>query len=405
MTGTSVRVNPGSSPPSAVDVGLDSGARLAAHTTALREWISAHSADLGAYRFRQPRSLAAAVEHDRGLLRLLHDAGWTRWGWSKASGGLGGPIVLRAVLYDELAAADVELPEAFVILETLGPVLDEFAPALAARHLNSYLSGQEMWGQGFSEPEAGSDLAHLRTRAAAVGQGFVLDGQKTWMTLGQFAQYSAVLARTGSPDSAHRGLTMLWVDLRAPGVTVRPITASNGRDEFAEVYFDGVVVPSSAVIGAVGRGWDVAMFLLQYERGMYAWMRQAVLHRRLRAMTVGASVSGTPSAAFAALGSAALAVAGLRARSAQTVRALSDHLNPGPDISIDKVLLSTAEQAVFDAARQLQPVGFALADSDAAQVWREEWFYSRASSIFGGAVDVQRDIIARLVLGLPRESR
>jgi hypothetical protein len=312
---------------------------------------------------------------------------------------------LRAVLYDELAAADVELPEAFVILETLGPVLDEFAPALAARHLNSYLSGQEMWGQGFSEPEAGSDLAHLRTRAAAVGQGFVLDGQKTWMTLGQFAQYSAVLARTGSPDSGHRGLTMLWVDLRAPGVTVRPITASNGRDEFAEVYFDGVVVPSSAVIGAVGRGWDVAMFLLQYERGMYAWMRQAVLHRRLRAMTVGASVSGTPSAAFAALGSAALAVAGLRARSAQTVRALSDHLNLGPDISIDKVLLSTAEQAVFDAARQLQPVGFALADSDAARVWREEWFYSRASSIFGGAVDVQRDIIARLVLGLPRESR
>jgi len=122
-------------------------------------------------------------------------------------------------------------------------------------------------------------------------------------------------------------------------------------------------------------------------------------------LTVGASASGAPSAAFAALGSAALAVAGLRARSARTVRALSDHLNPGPDISIDKVLLSTAEQAVFDAARQLRPVGFALADSDAAQVWREEWFYSRASSIFGGAVDVQRDIIARLVLGLPRESR
>jgi acyl-CoA dehydrogenase len=405
MTGPSVSTDTGPIPTSGEGAGQEPDARLAAHTTALRQWIAAHSDDLDRFRLRRPGSLAAAVEHDRRLLQLLYDAGWTRWGWSEASGGLGGPVLLRAALYDELAAADVELPEAFVILETLGPLLDELAPVLARQHLNAYLAGREMWGQGFSEPDAGSDLAHLRTRATAADEGFLLSGHKTWMTLGQFAQYSAVLARTGAPDSAHRGLTMLWVDLRAPGVTVRPITASNGRDEFAEAYFDEVVVPSSAVIGEVGRGWDAAMFLLQYERGMYGWIRQAVLHRRLRAMAVGTDPSGTSPAGLAALGSAALAVAGLRARTARTVRALSDHLNPGPDISIDKVLLSTAEQAVFDAARQLRPADFALSDSDAAQVMREEWFYSRASSIFGGAVDVQRDIIARLVLGLQREGR
>lgn len=379
-------------------------ALIARHTAALRSWLVEHAREFAAYRHRPPHDIAAAVEHDRGLLRLLYEAGWSRWGWSEAVGGLGGPIALRAVLYDELAAADVELPEAFVILETLGPGLQEFAPALAVRHLGPYLSGDQMWGQGFSEPEAGSDLAHLRTRAVATDDGFLLDGQKTWMTLGQFAQFSAVLARTGTPESAHRGLTMLWVDLNAPGVTVRPIAASNGRDEFAEVFFDGVQVPGTSVIGEVGRGWTVAMFLLQYERGMYAWLRQAVLHRRLRALAQEAATPGQPHrSATAALGTAVLAAAALRARSARTVRALSDHRNPGPDISVDKVLLSTAEQAVFDAARQLRPDSFVLAGTDAAEVRREEWFYSRASSIFGGAVDIQRDIIARMVLLLPRD--
>jgi acyl-CoA dehydrogenase len=389
----------------APDSSVDSG--LHDHTHRLREWLAVNAEALRPFGERSTESLAVAIEHDRRLLRMLYEAGWSRWGWSEAAGGLGGPIALRAVLYDELAAADVEIPEAFVILETLGPVLEAFAPSLAADHLPRYLSGVELWGQGFSEPDAGSDLARLRTRAGVTQDGFVLNGQKTWTTLGQFAQYAAVLARTGTAEEAHRGLSMLWVDLNAPGVTVRPIKASNGRDEFAEMFFDDVEVPRSGLIGDLGGGWSAAMYLLQYERGMYAWQRQALLHRRLREMTRVAAAGPTrPSAsAVIALGEAVMAAAALRARSARTVRRLSGQDNPGPEISIDKVLLAMAEQATFDAARLLLWATMAMSEEPRALLLREEWFYSRASSIFGGAIDIQRDIVADRVLALPRGSR
>ena len=276
-----------------VDVAAARGA--ADHALALRGWLAEHEAELAPYRTRLVESIAAGVEHDRGLMALLHDAGWGRWGWPAEAGGLGGPIVHRAVLYDELASAGIEIPEAYVMMETLASLLVSFAPDIAAEHLPAFLQGKEIWAQGFSEPEAGSDLAHLRTRATAVDDGgFRLSGQKTWTTLGQFARYAAVLARTGDTDSAHRGLTMLWVDLEAPGVEVRPIVASNGREEFAEMFFDDTPVPSSSVIGEVGGGWAAAMYLLQFERGMYAWLRQAVLHRRLREAVETAG--GTPRA-------------------------------------------------------------------------------------------------------------
>jgi alkylation response protein AidB-like acyl-CoA dehydrogenase len=383
-----------------------SAAAPAGHLRALREWLAGNADELAAFRTRAAGGIGASVEHERVLLRLLYDAGWSRWGWPEPVGGLGGPVVLRAALYDELAAAGLEVPEAYVILETLGPLLVRFAADLAAVHLPRFLAGDEVWGQGFSEPEAGSDLAHLRTRATVTDNGFTLSGQKIWTTLGQFARYAAVLARTGEPDSGHRGLSMLWVDLGSPGVTVRPITASNGRDEFAELFFDDVVVPPAGLIGALGDGWAAAMYLLQYERGMYAWLRQAVLHRRLREAVRRAYESGhglDSSAARQALGRAIQATAALRARSRRTVGRLSDGENPGPEISIDKVLLGQAEQLTFDALRQLDWAGMALGDDEPSAQLREEWFYSRASTIFGGAVDVQRDIIADRVLNLPRQ--
>jgi acyl-CoA dehydrogenase len=383
---------------------MTTGSELGVHAHKLSSWLRDNAETLASWSHRAPGGIAEAVEHDRGLLSLLYDAGWSRFGWPKEVGGLGGPVALRAVLYDELAAADVELPEAFVILETLGPLLSAYAPTLAAEHLPQFLRGEQLWGQGFSEPEAGSDLAGLRTRAAVVEDGFRISGQKIWTTLGQFASHAAVLARTGAPESAHRGLSMLWVDLSQPGVEVRPIAASNGRDEFAEMFFDEVHVPSSGLIGTVGGGWTAAMYLLQYERGMYAWLRQAVLHRRLRELASTAKRDAAPSA-VAALGRAQRLCAGLRARSRTTVLRLSAGESPGPEISVDKVLLGEAEQAAFDAWRQLRWETLAASDDDGAATLREEWFYSRASTIFGGAADIQRDIIADRVLRLPRGVR
>jgi acyl-CoA dehydrogenase len=378
---------------------------VATHGGQLREWLASNTDALSAFRYRTPGGIEADVEHERTLLAMLCEAGWSRWGWPEEVGGLGGPVLLRAVLYDELAAAGLEIPEAYVILETLGPLLVEFAPNLAARHLPAFLKGREIWGQGFSEPEAGSDLAHLRTRAVPSDGGYRLSGQKVWTTLGQFSQYAAVLARTGTAEEAHRGLTMLWVDLAATRAVVRPIVASNGRDEFAEMFFDDVEVSADGLIGQVGRGWAAAMFLLQYERGMYAWQRQAVLNRRLREAVRSAAGSGVSPAARIALGRALHAVIALRARSRRTVTRLSDGENPGPEISIDKAMLGQAEQLTFDALRQLDRTGMALGEGARDHQQREEWFYSRASTIFGGAIGVQRDIVAERVLGLPRGGR
>jgi len=374
----------------------------AGHATAVRAWLSEHVEQLAAFRRRPAGGLAEAVEHERGLLRLLSDAGWSRWGWPEAAGGLGGGPVLRAVLYDELAAAGLEVPEAFVILETLGPVLTHYRPDLAAAHLPGYLRGEQMWAQGFSEPEAGSDLASLRSRAQPVDGGYRLSGQKIWSTLGQFADHAAVLARTGGPG--HRGISLLWVDLRGPGVTVKPIEAANGRAEFAEMFFDDVAVPAANVIGEPEGGWAVAMYLLQFERGMYAWLRQAVLQRQLRETAAVAGDQATP-ATHRALGAAYVAASTLRARTATTVGRLDAGENPGAEISVDKILLSRAEQAVADAARAARHLDFLLSGEHEARVLRETWFYSRATSIFGGAVEVQRDIVADRVLGLPRGGR
>lgn len=383
---------------------MDVSSELTEHASRLSAWLRDNADALEPWRHRARGGIAGAVEHDRGLLALLYESGWSRYGWPEEIGGLGGPVALRAVLYDELSAADVELPEAFVILETLGPLLAEFAPAIAAEHLPRFLKGEELWGQGFSESGAGSDLAALRTRATVVDDGFRVDGQKIWTTLGQFASYAAVLTRTGAPDSAHRGLTMLWIDLTGKGASVHPITASNGRDEFAEMFFDDVHVPTAGLIGEVDGGWAAAMYLLQYERGMYAWLRQAILHRRLRQFAASAPADVSPEAA-AALGRAQRICAGLRARSRSTVLRLSAGENPGPEISVDKVLLGQAEQAVFDAWRRLSWESMATSDDDDDATSREEWFYSRASTIFGGAADIQRDILSDRVLRLPRGAR
>ena len=374
---------------------------VAEHAAALRRWLAGNADALDEYRQRSPSSIETEVRHDRGLMRLLYDAGWGRMGWPEAAGGLGGPAVLRALLYDELGAAGVEVPEAYVMIETCASLLVEYGKPIAAQHLGAFLRGEEIWAQGFSEPEAGSDLAQLRTRAVATDKGFRLSGQKIWTSMGQFSRWAIVLARTGGPESAHRGLTMLWVDLDAPGVTVRPIEASNGRAEFAEMFFDDVAVPADAVIGEVGGGWAAAMYLLQYERGMYAWLRQSVLRRRLREAAERAEGPIGPAAA-AAFGRAIQATAMLRARSRRTVRRLSGGENPGPEISIDKALLGAAEQATYEALRLLYWTGMASGSDPRSMTLREEWFYSRATTIFGGAVDVQRDIVAERVLGLPR---
>jgi acyl-CoA dehydrogenase len=366
---------------------------------ALRGWLADHAEELRPFAALTAGSLADVFEHERGFQRILYHDGWTRWGWPHEVGGLGGSLALRAVVYEEVYRAGYVLPEAYQVSEVLAPVLVKYAPDWAAECLPKFLNGDEHWCQGFTEPDAGSDLASLRTRAVEEDEHFRVSGQKVYTSDAHLARWCSLLVRTGAPGSAHRGLSMLWVDLKLPGVTVRPLIAASGRDEFSEVFFEDVLVPKSCLIGPLNGGWSVAMYMLQFERGTYAWLRQALLHFHLERACKEAAA--TPALA-PIVGDAYLALYALRARARETVTRLAAGESLGPETSVDKLLLSTAEQAVFDAVRHLDWPLLETGDSNNASAMRVAWFYTRAASIFGGAAEVQRDIIAERLLGLPR---
>lgn len=368
----------------------------------LRQWLDSSAEDLDRFR-RLPSDLDGQFVVLRDLQRLLFDAGWLRWGWPDEMGGLGGSSLLRGVLSEELAAAGCPPPFSFGMMEVLAPAVARFAPSIAAWALPLLLRGDESWCQGFSEPEAGSDLASLRLRAIDDGDRWRVTGQKVWTSWAQYAQRCILLARTGTVDEAHRGITALFVDMDSPGVTVHPLRAMNGDAEFAEVFFDDVAVPKDRTIGAVGGGWAVTMYVLSCERGAVAWQRQAWMHRRLGELLVAAGPPDGPGGQAASWAGQTFAdLYALRLASRRTFRRLDSGDIPGPDASVDKILMATAEQALFDGAVEILPEAFLAGDDDNSAAWRSDWFYSRAATIYGGTSEIQRNIVAEHLLGLPR---
>ena len=222
---------------------------LDAFRAAFGAWLDDHD-DL-VTRQRQCFSLElldiATVQQE--FQEALFTSGFVRHGWPVDLGGLGGDARHRAALYDELGRRRVPIPESYLTIETLIPMLSVHAPDLARAHLSNLLRGAERWCQGFSEPDAGSDLASLRTKAVRDGDDWIVDGHKIWTSQATVSQRCVVLLRTGTPESRHRGLSMMLVDHDAPGVEVREIRTMSGRDELGEVLFDGVRVAGDRLIG------------------------------------------------------------------------------------------------------------------------------------------------------------
>jgi alkylation response protein AidB-like acyl-CoA dehydrogenase len=364
----------------------------------LHNWLDAHRAELAA-PYAPPGTLDEQVAQMQRVKSRLFDAGWMRYGWPERVGGLGGSPMLRTELGAALAARDLADPGLFSLIEVLAPTLVDFAPpALAAEVVPRLLSGAEMWCQGFSEPGTGSDLAALGCRAEPDGDdAFVVNGQKVWTSLAQYSDRCVLLTRTASPESRHRGITAFFVDMDSPGITVAPLEMLNGVREFAEVFFDDVVVPADRVLGEVNGGWAVAMSILPYERSSCFWQRVAFLYRRLE-QVVEVAPDDERSAEVA--GNAFLQLHALRARSRATQHRLAAGEALGAETSIDKVLVATAEQTTYDAARRLLPGTVELDDTAAGIAWRNEYLYSRAATIYGGTLEIQRNIIARRLLDL-----
>lgn len=348
--------------------------------------------------------------------RLAFDAGWARWGWPERVGGLGGSTLLRAYLSEAITDRDLVEPGLYSMPEVLGPSVVRFArPELSARVLPPLLRGDDVWCQGFSEPGTGSNLASLTCRAVrvtgegdsgagwrvtgegAAGAGWRVTGQKVWTSLSQYARRCVLLTRTGSAESAHRGITALLVDMDGTGITIRPIETMDGEQEFSEVFFDDVLVPLDRTLGEEGQGWAVAMDLLPYERSTALWQRAAWLHRRLRDLVDAAEPGALDPLA---LGEVTQLVCAFRARSRATVHRMATGDQPGPETSVDKVLLATAEQALFDLAAEALPAEITTGDDAESGRWRGEFLYSRAATIYGGTAEIQRDVIARRLLDL-----
>ena len=374
---------------------------LCAYQAAVREFLGSPAVDK--WRGSYIDDVAEEMRFTAGLVRVLYDAGLGRYGLPPEAGGLGGDVRHWAVLFDELSRAGITPTGQHSLLVTLAYPVAKFAPALAAACLPEFLSGDAWWGQGFSESEAGSDLAALRCRATRDGDDYVISGHKIWTSLAETASRIVMLVRTGTPESRHRGLSMILVDVDTPGVTVRPIRLASGRAELAECFFDDVHVsrPSPLLRSARrAEGWAVAMYLLQYERALWAWLRAAVLLQRLRALT-RLLADGAALGADEVLGAVYLDLLSLRARSVDTVRRLAAGQTVGPEASADKLLLGACEQSVYEAARSLLGPRFLFGDD--SRQWREEWWYSRTTTIYGGSAEVQRGIIADRVLKLPKE--
>ncbi|MCV7317128.1 acyl-CoA dehydrogenase family protein [Mycolicibacillus parakoreensis] len=353
----------------------------------LRAWLDENDLSPG-----PDDSLDSHVEQFRRVSAALYAADWMRYGWPVEAGGLDGPAMLRAVVGEEVVGRGLAAPGPYSMLEVLAPTLIDYAPPqLAAEMVPRLLSGREQWCQGFSEPGSGSDLASLSTRAESAGDHWIVNGQKVWTSFAQYATRCVLLTRT-SPG--HDGITAFFVDMDSPGITVRPLQAMHGVDEFCEVYFDDVAIPAERMLGAPGDGWRLAMDLLPFERSTCFWQRIAYLYARFDSLIAEATEIDD-----AELGAAYLALHTLRCRSRATQHRLAGGTRLGPDTSIDKVLLATAEQKLFDTVRDLLPGGIELDDSR----WRSEFLYSRAASIYGGTSEIQRNIIARRLLDLGKE--
>ncbi len=367
----------------------------------LKTWLSTNPAP----PVTADTSLSEFVRRGREWQAALAAGGWVAVHWPKVYGGRGLSLVEEAIVQEELAA--VQAPQLLGLfgLTMVGPVLIAHGSAAQKeKYLKDILEGKRIWCQGFSEPGAGSDLANIKTKAVQNDQGFLIQGQKIWTSFAHIADYCFILCRTATLDKPHKGLTYLLVDMKSPGITVRPLKQISGDEEFNEVFFDAVQVPAENVVGQVGSGWDIAISTLMYERVVLTFARQLQSESTLRALcqTHGKTINLELRQRLADELVNAVAVRAL------AYRHLLDYAQgkqPGPEGSLDKLLWSESFQRIARLAVDfvgLQAIGGELDPQVGAELHR--YLYSRGRTIAAGTSEIQRNIIAERVLKLPRLS-
>ncbi len=352
-----------------------------------------------------PPSTAQGLEQHREWERKLFDAGLAAVHWPREYGGRGMDALSTAIFYDEYLSAKAPDRLNRLGLGLAGPTIIELGNDLQKkRWLSNILSCEEIWCQGFSEPDAGSDLASLRTRGEVNGDTIVVNGQKIWTSHSRFADWIFALVRTDPSAPKHRGITFLMIDRHAPGVDVRPIKQMNHSADFAELFFTEVVVPRENVIGEINGGWKVAMTTLKHERGS-SLNTAGHFHRSLTEMIKLVPVERREDAAVRQqIGRFYEEIEAYRFMTLRTLSAISQGREPGPQGAMGKLWWSEMQVRLYEFGLAMLGERAELRDTSTPAPLVQRYWLGRAAQIYAGSNEIQRNIIAERVLGLPRGS-
>jgi alkylation response protein AidB-like acyl-CoA dehydrogenase len=351
---------------------------------------------------------------DLAWQRKLFEAGWAGVSWPKEYGGRGASLMEQLVWFEEYARAGApEITTTFVGLNHAGPTLIACGTEeQKAFHLPRILKGEVIWCQGFSEPNAGSDLASLQTRAVIEGDHLVVNGQKIWTSFGNIAEFQELLVRTDPAEPRHKGITWVICPMDTPGIDIRPITTLTGDHDFCEVFYDNVRVPLANVVGKINDGWRVAMATLSFERGTAFLSEQVRLSRRIEELAAMARTTpGTGARGRAIddddiarrLARASAEVDAMRAMSYRSISLAARTGMPGAEASMIRLFFSELVQRIDVLALDILGPGAVTArQGDPAAGWVARYLTGLSQTIGGGTKDIQRNIIGDRVLGLPR---
>ncbi|HEX3831302.1 MAG TPA: acyl-CoA dehydrogenase family protein [Solirubrobacteraceae bacterium] len=362
----------------------------------LRAWFSAN------HPGREPEGDEDAhYAWRRDFQRRLADDGWAAVHWPVEYGGRGATLTQSAIFFEELGRSGTPMMANVLGLLLAGPTIMTYGTARQKdRYLNPILTAEEIWCQGFSEPDAGSDLASLKTRAVRDGDEWVITGQKVWTSGAQYSKWCMIVARTDSEVAKHKGLTYFLMDMDQPGVQVVPLRQITGESEFNELFIDGARVPDENVLGGVGNGWRVALTTLMNERAGLAFFLQVRMRQLLDRLIEEAAARDLLDDPVIAerLGELHLKAEVLRLTAYRGLTTIQKYGQPGPEGSLTKWMWSeTNQQLTQFAADLLGPDALT-----AGGRWSYELLRARGNSIEGGTTEVLKNIVAERVLGLPK---
>ncbi|HKA19650.1 MAG TPA: acyl-CoA dehydrogenase [Blastocatellia bacterium] len=382
----------------------------------VRSWVSANlSPDWEQISLRQAENMDESMAFLKKWQRKLYDAGWAGISWPKDYGGRGATINEQLIFTEEMAKTKApNLMNVSIGIELVGPaIIHHGTEAQKQRYLRKILSAEEIWCQGFSEPGAGSDLASLQTRATLENDHFVVTGQKVWTSWAEYSDFCILLARTDPDVPKHKGISCVLVDMKSPGITIRPTVQITGEAEFSEVFFDGVRVPKENLVGIINQGWTVAMTILMHERGTSAIGYQIRFRNELDDLIRlakshdhdGRPISEDPEFRRK-LAQSFIDVEVLKYNIYRSATQIMRSGKPGPESSIVKLFWSEMDRRQKALGMEMLGLYSQLVNGSEWAVdhgkWPRAFLWSRAGTIYAGSSEIQRNIIAERVLGMPR---